>query len=164
VADFIIRSVEAALKSEFDLSLADKDVHVLTLSPGQVPSSSAPPERLIELPTSPASTRTSCTQTRSSPCLLHRRYHIEATTTTHGEAYRPFEGIVLADTFQMAEDGDSMDQLIFPENNDRIVRQKKAEIRVVIGNPPTRSGKAVRTTTTRTSFIQLSIAASARPT
>ena len=33
--------------------------------------------------------------------------------------YTPFDGIVLADTFQMTEDGDTLDQSVFVANNDR---------------------------------------------
>ncbi|MFZ2174370.1 MAG: type ISP restriction/modification enzyme, partial [Rhodococcus sp. (in: high G+C Gram-positive bacteria)] len=50
--------------------------------------------------------------------------------------YTPFEGIVLADTFQITEDGDSLDAVMFPQNNDRIVRQLATPINVVVGNPP----------------------------
>lgn len=53
-----------------------------------------------------------------------------------GAAYTPFEGIVLADTFQISEDGDSLDADMFPQNNDRIIRQNAKPIDVVIGNPP----------------------------
>lgn len=139
VADFIIRSVEAALKSEFDLSLADKDVHVLDPFTG----TGTFIVRLLQSGLIGASdlARKYANELHANEIVLLAYYiaaiNIEATYhDITGEAYRPFEGIVLADTFQMAEDGDSMDQLIFPENNDRIVRQKKAEIRVVIGNPP----------------------------
>ncbi|WP_342215179.1 type ISP restriction/modification enzyme, partial [Nocardia farcinica] len=50
--------------------------------------------------------------------------------------YSPFEGIVLADTFQITENGDSLDSMIFPQNNERITRQNATPINVVIGNPP----------------------------
>ncbi|TSD94907.1 hypothetical protein FOS14_19920 [Skermania sp. ID1734] len=69
-------------------------------------------------------------------------YYIAAVnieTTYHaltGEDYSPFEGIVLADTFQITEDGDTLDTVMFPQNNDRIVKQMGIPINVVIGNPP----------------------------
>ncbi|WP_323375433.1 hypothetical protein [Corynebacterium antarcticum] len=50
--------------------------------------------------------------------------------------YQPFEGIALADTFQVTEDDDAMDLGVFVENNDRIERQKSAPIHVIVGNPP----------------------------
>ena len=51
--------------------------------------------------------------------------------------YTPFDGIVLADTFQMTEDGDTLDQSVFAANNDRATAQLELKsIQVVIGNPP----------------------------
>ena len=53
-----------------------------------------------------------------------------------GAEYRPFDGIVLTDTFQMSEEGDPMDTVFFPRNNDRADRQKGLDIRVIVSNPP----------------------------
>ena len=51
--------------------------------------------------------------------------------------YTPFDGIVLADTFQMTEDGDTLDQSVFVANNNRAAAQLELKsIQVVIGNPP----------------------------
>lgn len=52
----------------------------------------------------------------------------------HG--YTPFEGIVLTDTFQLAESKGKLEEKMFPENNQRVKRQRNSPIRVVIGNPP----------------------------
>ena len=51
-------------------------------------------------------------------------------------AYEPFPGLVLTDTFQSYEDGDRDDLDIFPANNERIERQRKLPITVIVGNPP----------------------------
>ena len=58
-----------------------------------------------------------------------------------GSEYEPFEGIVLADTFQMTEDGDTLDTKLFTQNNDRAVRQLNNPIQVIVGNPPYSSGQ-----------------------
>ena len=51
--------------------------------------------------------------------------------------YTPFDGIVLTDTFQMTEDGDTLDQSVFVANNDRATAQLELKsIQVVVGNPP----------------------------
>ena len=51
--------------------------------------------------------------------------------------YTPFDGIVLADTFQMTEGGDTLDQSVFVANNNRAAAQLELKsIQVVIGNPP----------------------------
>ena len=52
------------------------------------------------------------------------------------EAYEPFDGIVLTDTFQLTEDGDLTDEIVFPTNNTRAEAQKALDIRVIVGNPP----------------------------
>ena len=68
--------------------------------------------------------------------------NIEA--TYHGIAggdYAPFEGIVLTDTFQMSEDGDTLDTTVFTTNNHRATRQLDTDIRVIVGNPPYSSGQ-----------------------
>lgn len=50
--------------------------------------------------------------------------------------YAPFNGIALADTFQIHEDGDILDLKVFANNNERIERQKQAPINIIVGNPP----------------------------
>ena len=51
--------------------------------------------------------------------------------------YTPFDGIVLADTFQMTEDEDTLDQSVFVANNERATAQLELQsIQVVVGNPP----------------------------
>ena len=42
---------------------------------------------------------------------------------------------MLTDTFQMYETGDEDDLGFFPENNERLNRQRNLDIRVAIGNP-----------------------------
>ena len=55
-----------------------------------------------------------------------------------GNEYEPFEGIVLTDTFQLGETDESQKLFseMFPQNSARVARQKKAPLRVIIGNPP----------------------------
>jgi predicted helicase len=50
--------------------------------------------------------------------------------------YTPFDGIVLTDTFQMRESQGMHEDLVFPENNRRVTRQRRQPIRVILGNPP----------------------------
>ncbi len=54
--------------------------------------------------------------------------------------YQPFEGICLTDTFQMYEKEDLVDQLL-EHNSARRKRQKKLDIRVIMGNPPYSTGQ-----------------------
>ena len=50
--------------------------------------------------------------------------------------YIPFDGIALAETFQIHEEGDILDLKVFKENNADTQRQIDAPINVIIGNPP----------------------------
>ena len=50
--------------------------------------------------------------------------------------YIPFDGIALAETFQIHEEGDILDLKVFKENNAATQRQIDAPINVIIGNPP----------------------------
>lgn len=52
-----------------------------------------------------------------------------------GEEYTPFDGICLTDTFQLSESDDIFSEK-FPQNSERVLAQKNAPLRVIIGNPP----------------------------
>ncbi len=53
------------------------------------------------------------------------------------DTYLPFEGICLTDTFQTTENEENvLDQTWFPENAANVDKQKKAPVRVIMGNPP----------------------------
>jgi predicted helicase len=48
----------------------------------------------------------------------------------------------LTDTFQLAENNNSLLEKMFPENSKRIIAQKKAPLRVIVGNPPYSIGQS----------------------
>jgi predicted helicase len=53
------------------------------------------------------------------------------------EHYENYDGICLTDTFQLNEHGDNdIFSQLFPENSERLKKQKNAPVRVIIGNPP----------------------------
>jgi predicted helicase len=58
-----------------------------------------------------------------------------------GGEYQPFEGICLTDTFQLYEKEDLVDQILV-QNSARRKKQKKLDIRVIIGNPPYSAGQS----------------------
>ncbi|MGH3692582.1 MAG: DEAD/DEAH box helicase [Pseudonocardiaceae bacterium] len=144
IVDFIIRSVESVLSAEFGVSLSDNGVHILDPFTGTgtfitrlLQSGLIRPEDLLHKYTN---------ELHANEILLLAYYiaaiNIEATYHgTTGTDYVPFNGIVLTDTFQMTEDDDTMDEVIFPQNNDRVAHQKDLEIRVIIGNPPYSAGQ-----------------------
>lgn len=139
VVDYILNSVQAVLKSEFKTDLSTEGVHVLDPFTGTGTFIA----RLIQsgLIDQKAIERKYKKELHANELVLLAYYiaaiNIEATYHgVHGGKYEPFDGIVLTDTFQMFEDGDADDKLIFPINNERVEAQKKAPIRVIVGNPP----------------------------
>lgn len=139
VVDFIIRAVEHALREHFDTTLSAEGVHVLDGFTGTgtfivrlLQSGLIQPQDLL---------RKYTRELHANEILLLAYYiaaiNIEATFhQLHSGDYTPFEGIVLTDTFQLAEDTDSFSTALFPENHERLARQKAADIRIVLGNPP----------------------------
>ena len=140
VVDYIIRSVEDVLKREFNVSVSDEGVHVLdpfvgtgTFITRLLRSGLIRPEDLK---------RKYESELHANDIMLLAYYvaaiNIESTwhDMTDSAEYRPFNGIVLTDTFQSYEEADPMDEFLFPSNNERIARQKALDIRVIVGNPP----------------------------
>lgn len=144
IVDFILRSVEHLLGTEFGASLSDEGVHILDPFTGTgtfitrlLQSGLIRPEDLA---------RKYASEIHANELLLLAYYvaaiNIEATyhglrTQTDPDApYEPFNGIVLTDTFQMTEDGDTLDTSVFPANNERAAHQLDLDIRVIVGNPP----------------------------
>ncbi|MFJ8435150.1 DEAD/DEAH box helicase [Kitasatospora sp. NPDC094019] len=143
VVDFIIRSTERALTKHFGRSLTDEGVHVIDpfVGTGTFPvrllqSGLIKPEDLLRKYTS---------ELHANEIVLLAYYiaavNIEAAfqeLTGASDVYQPFEGIVLTDTFQLAEGGaaklDGMD--VLEGNSERAKKQKAQPITVVVGNPP----------------------------
>lgn len=143
IVDFILRAADAALRDSFGRGLTDEDVHVLDPFTGTGTFMT----RLLQsgLINAEDLTRKYANELHANEITLLAYYvaAVNIETTYHAlvdqggdAAYVPFEGIVLADTFQITENGDSLDSEMFPQNNDRIIRQNATPINVVIGNPP----------------------------
>ncbi len=147
IVDFILRATNQALQRHFDASLTDEGVMVLDPFTGTgtfvvrlLQSGLIKPDDLLRKYTS---------ELHANEIVLLAYYiaaiNIEAAyhqTTGHdGGDYVPFDGIVLTDTFQLAEDPSSLHADLFPENNERLKRQKALDIRVIIGNPPYSAGQ-----------------------
>ncbi len=138
VVDFILHSVNHLLQQEFGQTLGSKGVHIIDPFTGTgtfitrlIQSGLIKPE---ELPHKYKH------EIHANELVLLAYYiaaiNIEA--AYHGEVideYTPFEGICLTDTFQMYEKDDLVDALL-EDNSARRKRQKKLDIRVIVGNPP----------------------------
>lgn len=144
VVDFIIQSVEYVMQQRFGHSISDMGVHVLDPFTGTgtfivqlLRSGIIKPEDLLYK------------YTREIHCneIVLLAYYIAAVNieeTYHelsgSQDYVPFEGIVLTDTFELAEragtsDG-AADFTLFQPNADRATKQMQTPIQVIIGNPP----------------------------
>jgi predicted helicase len=144
IVDFIIRAVNDLLGQEFGACLTDEGVHILDPFTG----TGTFIVRLLEsgLITPHDLARKYAGELHANEILLLAYYiaaiNIEATyhaLTADQDpraGYTPFDGIVLTDTFQMTEKDDFDDESVFPANNDRAVRQRGLDIRVILGNPP----------------------------
>lgn len=60
---------------------------------------------------------------------------------SNNHTWKPFQGIVLGDTFQMTETGDTLDVTVFQDNNARAEKLRQTPIQVIIGNPPYSAGQ-----------------------
>ena len=139
--DFIIRSVNELLKSEFDTSLTEENVHILDPFTGTgtfitrlLQSGLIRPEDME---------RKYRNEIHCNEIVLLAYYiaDVNIESVFHDlvkrDKYLPYDGICLTDTFQLNEEGnrDIFSQL-FQENSERVIKQKKAPVRVIIGNPP----------------------------
>lgn len=145
IVDFIIHSVEHVLGREFGASIGDEGVHVLDPFAGTGTFVVRLLQSGLLRPADLA--RKYANELHANEILLLAYYiaaiNIEATYHDLASGkYKPFNGIVLTDTFQMTEGGDSMDEAIFPDNNERAALQKKLDIRVILGNPPYSAGQS----------------------
>jgi predicted helicase len=138
VVDFILHSADAALRKHFGESLASTGVQILDPFAG----TGTFPVRLIQSGLLGEHTlRQKFAQEMHANEIVLLAYYIATInieTAYHavtGE-YRPFDGLVLTDTFQMSEKGDMVDKVVLPENNAKVERQLSQPIRVIVGNPP----------------------------
>lgn len=142
IVDFIIKSVDAASRKEFGVGISDQGVHVIDPFTGTgtfmvrlLQSGLIDPKDILHKYQN---------ELHANEIVLLAYYIAainieEAFHGIHGGDYKPFEGIVLTDTFQMTEGKKSIEGLedrMLPENSDRANKQSKTDIRIIIGNPP----------------------------
>jgi predicted helicase len=134
IVDFMVRSVDHLLRTEFGRSLGAEGVHILDPFVGtgnfimrvmrEIPKTRLEPKYAREL--------------HANEVML-LPYYIASMNIEHcfyelTGNYRPFEGICLVDTFELAE---AKQPSLFTEKNlERVERQRQTPIFVIIGNPP----------------------------
>ncbi|AFM26103.1 type ISP restriction/modification enzyme [Desulfomonile tiedjei] len=135
IVDFMVRSVEEILKREFGKSLSDEGVHIIDPFVGtgnfvtrimrEMKKTSLPQKYSQEL---------HCNEVMLLP------YYVASMNIEHeyyertGE-YKPFEGICLVDTFELAE-SKQLSFMFTQENTERVEKLRKTKLFVIIGNPP----------------------------
>ena len=142
IVDFMVRSVEEILRTEFNRSLSDSGVHIIDPFVGtgnfivrimrEIQKTALEEKYESEL---------HCNEVMLLPYYI-ASMNIEHEFYEATGVYQPFEGICLVDTFELAEDTHYYEDSLFTEENTRRVEdQKKAPMFVVIGNPPYNVGQ-----------------------
>jgi predicted helicase len=137
IVEFMVRSVEEVLKTEFGRSLSDKGVHILDPFVGtgnfitrvmkEIRTSALPHKYNEEL---------HCNEIMLLPYYIASMNIEHAYLDRVGE-YEPFEGICLVDTFEIGRQG----SMFTTANTERVKRQRSAPITVIVANPPYNVGQ-----------------------
>ena len=135
----MVKSTAHILKTEFDRSLSDTGVHIIDPFVGTGNFI----VRLMQDIQGTALEEKYCHELHCNEVMLLPYYiaslNIEQEFFQRTGTYLPFEGIALADTFELLEQ--EQGELFTRENTERVERQKAADMFVVIGNPPYNVGQ-----------------------
>lgn len=149
VVDFIIHSANDILKKEFGRSVSDENIHILDpftgtgtfmvrlLQSGLIEQKDLERKYKHEL----HANEIVLLAYYIAAINIENAYHDATPNPDDGVGkanYTPFDGIVLTDTFQLGEsdDAEKLFSEMFPQNSERVQRQKKAPLRIIMGNPP----------------------------
>ena len=134
IVDFMVNSVSHILETEFGRSLSDTGVHIIDPFVGtgnfivrlmrDIQGTALEEKYRHEL---------HCNEVMLLPYYI-ASLNIEQEYYQRTGTYLPFEGIALADTFELMEQDQG--ELFTQENTERVERQKAADMFLVIGNPP----------------------------
>ncbi|RKU33108.1 DNA helicase [Candidatus Poribacteria bacterium] len=139
IVDFMVNSVAHILETEFGRSLSDTGVHIIDPFVGtgnfivrlmqDIQGTALEEKYRHEL---------HCNEVMLLPYYI-ASLNIEQEFFQRTGTYLPFEGIALADTFELLEQ--QQGELFTRENTERVKKQKAADMFVVIGNPPYNMGQ-----------------------
>jgi predicted helicase len=139
IVDFILHSVNDVLEDEFDQTIGSKGVHIIDPFTGTGTFVTRLLQSGLIRPDEMEHKFRHEIHANEIVLLAYYIAAINIEAVFHGlqggDAYVPFEGICLTDTFQMYEKGDLIAQ-IMPDNSERRKRQRELDIQVIIGNPP----------------------------
>lgn len=146
VVDFILHSANEVLQDEFGRSLSDEGVHILDPFTGAgIFLARLLQSGLIQ----PDDLERKYREELHANEIVLLAYYIAAVNIEeafHGrrgenEAYTPFNGIVLTDTFNLNKNKTLFPKEWLPDNNERVERQQQLPIGVIVGNPPWSAGQ-----------------------
>ena len=146
IVDFMLKSTNYLSKTNFGKNFDDKNVHIFDPFTGTGTFIS----RLIQsdLISKKNLTYKYENEIHANEVVLLAYYianiNIESVfqDVVKSNSYKPYEGIVLTDTFQLYEQDRDMIADLLPDNSKRRTNQKKRKITAIIGNPPYSIGQA----------------------
>ena len=142
IVDFMVKSVEHILRTEFDRSLSESGVNIIDPFVGTgnfiVRIMQALDPISLERKYTANPPELQCNEVMLLPYYI-ASLNIEQQFYTATHRYAPYEGICLVDTFEMAEERQI--QMFTPANTARVEKQKQTPMFVVIGNPPYNAGQ-----------------------
>ncbi|MCL2652122.1 MAG: helicase, partial [Candidatus Azobacteroides sp.] len=157
IVDFIIHSVNDVLQKEFGRTLSDENVNILEpftgtgtfitrlIQSGLIDKKDLERKYRYEL----FANEIVLLAYYIAAVNIENAYH-DAIAACHcgldpqpPVTYIPFDGICLTDTFQLGETDDTnkLFSEMFPQNSERVQRQKKTPITVIMSNPPYSRGQ-----------------------
>ena len=139
IVDFMVNSVKHILETEFGRSLSDTGVHIIDPFVG---TGNFVVRLMHDIQGTALETKyrheLHCNEVMLLPYYI-ASLNIEQEYFERTGTYLPFEGIALADTFELLEQQQT--EFFTQENTERVARQKVADMFVVIGNPPYNMGQ-----------------------
>ena len=142
IVDFMVKSVEHILQTEFNRSMSDTGVHIIDPFVGtgnfivRIMQELDPIALERKYTADPPELQ--CNEVMLLPYYI-ASMNIEHQFYTATNRYMPYEGICLVDTFEMAE-GQQM-SLFTADNTARVEKQRESPMFIVIGNPPYNIGQ-----------------------
>ena len=143
IVDFMVKSVEHILNTEFDRSLSDTGVNIIDPFVGtgnfivRIMQELDPISLERKYTADPPELQ--CNEVMLLPYYI-ASLNIEHEFYNATNRYVPYEGLCLVDTFELAEDREQLN-LFTLDNTARVEKQKESEMFVVIGNPPYNVGQ-----------------------
>ena len=141
IVDFMVKSVDQILRTEFNRSLSDSGVHIIDPFVGtgnfivrimrEISGFALADKYMSEL---------HCNEVMLLPYYI-ASMNIEHQFYEKTGRYQPFEGICLVDTFELVEEERPYLPYFTEENARRVQEQKDTPMFVAIGNPPYNVGQ-----------------------